>query len=128
MPPTVASSARSSISLTGRLGLAGQLGGDVALDVGAELAAVTAAHVLRDALHLVLGQIDHLAWKVARQLLGRAGHGLRRRPDGQAAVLVPLGDQAVRLQALVADARRAVVPSTTASAPSRPSSKLSLLP
>ena len=50
MPPTVTSSARSSISLTGARGLAGQLGGGGALDVGAELAAEAAAHVMGDAL------------------------------------------------------------------------------
>ena len=39
---------------------------------------------------------------------GRADRRLRRGPDGQPAVLVPLGDQAVRLQALVGDDRHAV--------------------
>ena len=64
---------------------------------------------MRDALHLARRQVDHLRREVLGQLVRGAEDRLRGRPDGQSAILVPLGDEAVRLEALMADVRGAVL-------------------
>ena len=84
-------------------GAAGQLGGGDALDVRAELAAEAAAHVVGDALHLGRRHAEP-----AGERRRRPRPCLRGGPDGQPAVRVPLGDQAVRFEALVGDDRHAV--------------------
>ncbi len=86
-------------------GAARQFHGGDALRTGVKLAAKTAAHVVGDAFDASGRELE--AWA---QLPGDFRNCLRRGPHGQVLlILVPLGDQAVRLQALVTDHRHAVV-------------------
>ena len=78
-------------------GLAGQLGGGDALDVGAELAAEPAAHVVGDALDL--GRRHARTGRPARPAVPTVACVEAQTVSPPSCV--PLGDEAVRFQALV---------------------------
>src|SRR5439155_3569599 len=75
-----------------RLRLLRELRADQSLGVRTELAAEPAAHVLRDAVHVRLRNLESL-----RELLRRLNHRLRRDP-GRQLVAIPLADTTVCLE------------------------------
>ena len=81
--------------LDGRASRLRELGTDHALDVGAELAAESSAHVFADHADVRLRDLEGL-----REALARAMDGLRRHPRGEL-VAIPLAETAVRLEAHV---------------------------